>query len=74
MRNKKKVLLFCTVFLSFITLNGYSDRLENGHSWEPECECDDEWTYAESPYHDDKDPIGPFTLVRGKDFEIDDIA
>lgn len=59
MRFKKKALLFCTVCMSLIASNAYSDRLENGHSWEPECEgCMGVWGED---------------LARGKNFEIDDV-
>ena len=57
---KKKVLFICTIFTSLIVSNAYSDRLEDGHSWEPECEgCM---------------KIKNEELARGKGFEIDDIA
>lgn len=71
MRFKKKVLLFCTICTSLIASNVYSDRLEDGHSWEPECEdcmrcrCIEDSPYWGRDYGDD--------LARGKNFEIDDV-
>ena len=60
MRIKKKVLLSSIIFTSLGISNLFSDRLENEHSWEPDCEgC------IKIPLEE---------LCRGKDFEIDDIS
>ena len=73
MRIKKKIFLFCTIFTSLIVSNAYSDRLENDHSWEPECEDCVDCRFG---------PNGALSLwgrtfsedlARGKNFEIDDI-